>query len=183
MSKIPLEMTELVPGVFVSDTSSYYVRDSKTGKKELCKKEAVEKLIKQYGSIEELGRRYISPKTSYPKPPKKTILKSAPEKIEITLLNDSGEAVKKFVSNQVRQQSNTIVYSFDHSEFDHCFIYVIKVDLPLKHPKNKVKEVKARFFNGQTQEVYEAVYDKETDSYCILDSDATRQIISIEIEH
>jgi len=175
--------TEIVPGVFKKTDKTFYVKDTTTGKIVYCNKEKIDKLVTKYGSIENVGKEFTTKKTTK-KPMAKNLVKSSPQSIEAILINDNGEKVATFTSTPVNQDGNKILYKFEDAKFKHGFIFILKLNEKLFHPDTKsFKEVKVTFFNGHTEEIYDAVYDKEEDYYCVLDCDASLQLLSIEIEH
>ena len=179
--------TEIVPGVFKKTNKTFYVKDKINGKIVRCNKEKIDNLVAKYGSIENVGNNFTTKQTakkSIPRHNKKNLIRSSAQSIEATLINDDSKKVATFTSVPVNQMGSKIVYNFEEAKYKHGFIFILKLNEKLFHPTAKsFKEVKVRMFNGHTKETYDAVYDKEEDYYCILDCDASLQLLSIEIEH
>ena len=178
--------TEISSGVFQKTNKTFYVKDCKTGKIIYCNKEKIDALVAQYGSIENVGKKFTSKKikTKPAKVERKKPIKSSSKMIEAKLFNDSGKIVASFISTPATKNKSAVLYSFENAKFDHQFIFVIKINDKLSHPKTKnFKEVKVTLFNGKTEEIYDAIYDHDADCYCVLDCDAAVQLKSIHIEH
>jgi len=110
--------------------------------------------------------------------PKTSFVKS----ISATLINDSGNNIAIFKSSQAKREKNKIVYTFRNAKFNQEFIFIVKLNKKLFGELDNVpREIKIKFFNGKAEYTYGAVYDKESDYYCILDGYAVIQLLAIEI--